>query len=366
MRFSNQITGILCMLASSASFVLNDSFIKLAATGLPTFQLLFIRAYVACVIGAIMITLMGQWRALPGVFEPRTILRGLAETGAAFCFTIALFQMPLANIFAISQTIPLFLILGAALFYRDHLGLLQILLIILGFGGALIVARPDFSNLSPAILFAFASVLCIATRDLIGRGVPTHIPVIVVTVATSALVGIAAGLLHFTTESWVVMQPRQLLYVTAAGIFIALGQVGVLQLRGVECRLRLLHFRGNTKRAGSVRHWSYRGDRPCFGARQPAASRLHVINLNRALDLDRHWVAEAVFGFDTGGHAHPAFGDAILLHIGFFDAVKPNADLVLQNRFAEMRAARINAQVIWQGWFGVGHRANSSNILHSI
>jgi drug/metabolite transporter (DMT)-like permease len=228
MRFSNQITGIVCMLASSASFVLNDSFIKLAATGLPTFQLLFIRAYVACVIGAIMITLMGQWRALPGVFEPRTILRGLAETGAAFCFTIALFQMPLANIFAISQTIPLFLILGAALFYRDHLGLLQILLIILGFGGALIVARPDFSNLSPAILFAFASVLCIATRDLIGRGVPTHIPVIVVTVATSALVGIAAGLLHFTTESWVVMQPRQLLYVTAAGIFIALGQVGVV------------------------------------------------------------------------------------------------------------------------------------------
>lgn len=228
MRVSNNTTGILCMLASSASFVLNDSFIKLASSGIPTFQLLLIRAYVACVIGAILITLMGQWRALPGVFALRTVLRGMAETGAAFCFTIALFQMPIANVFAISQTIPLFLLLGAALFYGDRLRLLQILLIVLGFVGALIVAQPDFSDLSPAILFAFASALCIAARDLIGRGVPNTIPVIVVTVATSALVTVAAGILHLTTETWAVMQPRQLLYVTAAGVFIALGQVGVV------------------------------------------------------------------------------------------------------------------------------------------
>lgn len=216
------------MLASSAVFVLNDSTIKLASTGIPTFQLVFFRAYVACVIGAIIITLMGQWRALPGVFELRTVLRGVAETGAALCFTIALFQMPIANIFAISQTIPLFLILGAALFYGDRLGLFQILLIVLGFVGALIVAQPDFSDLSPAIILAFASALCIAARDLIGRGVPTRIPVIVITVATSALVTVVAGLLHLTTETWVVMQPLQLLYVTAAGVFIALGQVGIV------------------------------------------------------------------------------------------------------------------------------------------
>jgi drug/metabolite transporter (DMT)-like permease len=228
MRLSNQLTGILCMLASSAIFVLNDSFIKLASTGLPTFQLVLIRAYVACVIGAILITVMGQWRALPQVLEWRTLLRGMAETGAAFCFTIALFQMPIANLFAISQTVPLFLILGAALFYGDRLGVLQIILIVLGFIGALIVARPDFSNLSPAIIFALASALCITARDLIGRGVPSHTPVIVVTVATSALVTIAAGILHFTTETWVVMQPLQLFNVTAAGIFIALGQVGVV------------------------------------------------------------------------------------------------------------------------------------------
>ena len=131
MRFSNQITGIFYMLASTAVFVLNDSFIKLASTGIPTFQLLFIRAYVACVVGAIIITVLGQWRALPGIFNFRTMLRSAAEAGAAFCFTIALFQMPIANIFAISQTIPLFLILGAALFYGDRLGTFQILLIVL-------------------------------------------------------------------------------------------------------------------------------------------------------------------------------------------------------------------------------------------
>ena len=73
MRFSHQITGVLCMLASVASFVMNDSLMKLSSPGVPTFQLLFIRAYVACVIGAILITLWGNWPAFPRVFEPRTI-----------------------------------------------------------------------------------------------------------------------------------------------------------------------------------------------------------------------------------------------------------------------------------------------------
>ena len=228
MRFSHQITGVLCMLASTASFVMNDSLIKLASPGVPTFQLLFIRAYVACVIGAILITLWGQWRAFGSVLEPRTLLRGLAETGATFCFTIALFQMPIANVFAIGQTIPLFLILGAALFFGDRLRPIQVALIVLGFAGAYIVAQPDFSNISAGILFAFASALCITARDLIGRGVPTTIPVIVVTVATSALVTLTAGSAHLIFETSASMPPLQLLYVMLAGVFIALGQVGVV------------------------------------------------------------------------------------------------------------------------------------------
>lgn len=228
MRLSNQITGILCMLASTASFVMNDSLIKLSSPGVPTFQLLFIRAYVACVIGAILITILGNWRAVRGVFEARTMLRGLAETGATFCFTIALFQMPIANVFAIGQTIPLFLILGAALFFGDRLRPVQVLLIAVGFAGALIVAQPDFTNISAGIIFAFASALCITSRDLFGRGVPSHIPVIVVTVATSCLVTLVAGTLHFAFETSAPIPPLQLLYVMASGVFIALGQVGVV------------------------------------------------------------------------------------------------------------------------------------------
>lgn len=216
------------MLASTASFVMNDSLLKLSSVGVPIFQLLFIRAYVACVIGAILITLFGQWRAFAGVLDLRTMLRGGVETGATFCFTIALLQMPIANLFAIGQTIPLFLILGAALFYGDRLGAIQVVLIALGFAGAICVAQPDFGNLSPGLIFAFASALFISARDLVGRGVPANIPVIVVTVATSALVTLTAGVLHFSCEISSAMSALQMLYIVAAGVFIALGQVGVV------------------------------------------------------------------------------------------------------------------------------------------
>jgi len=67
-------------------------------------------------------------------------------------------------------------------------------------------------------------------------------------------------------------------------------------------------------------------------------SPLHIINLNLARNFHCHRVAVAVFGFATGWHAYPAFGDAIFLHIGFFLAAEADAKLAGQHVFAEMWA----------------------------
>jgi drug/metabolite transporter (DMT)-like permease len=216
------------MLASVAAFVLNDSLLKLASANIPTFQLLFLRAIVACIIGAFLIAVLGQWRALPTVLEKRTLLRGAAETAATFCFMTALIQMPIADVFAIAQTVPLFLIFGAALVYGDRITPLQIALAAVGLGGSFLVAQPTFDGLPAGAIFAFGCAMFIASRDLVGRGISANTPVLVVTVSTSAMVLIASGLLHATFETWVAPSPHEASFILAAGTLVGIGQVGVV------------------------------------------------------------------------------------------------------------------------------------------
>src|ERR1700722_15839667 len=54
------------------------------------------------------------------------------------------------------------------------------------------------------------------------------------------------------------------------------------------------------------------------------------IRLDRTLNLQRQRIAVAILGV-AGGHAHPAFADAILLDVGFLDALEANADVAREH-----------------------------------
>src|SRR5713226_6867574 len=100
---------------------------------------------------------------------------------------------------------------------------------------------------------------------------------------------------------------------------------------------------------------------PHFGAQQWIASSLSLlamtkedsrrlvaeIRLHRAVDLDGERIAIAILG-GARGHAHPALADAILLDIGFLDALESNADVARQHLLIVVRAFRIGRQTVRQ------------------
>src|SRR5258708_605044 len=71
------------------------------------------------------------------------------------------------------------------------------------------------------------------------------------------------------------------------------------------------------------------------------------IRLHRAVDLDGERIAVAILG-GARGHAHPALTDAILLDIGFLDALESNADVARQHLLIVVRAFRIGRQTVRQ------------------
>jgi drug/metabolite transporter (DMT)-like permease len=225
---ASDLGGIVAMLAATASFVVGDSFMKIVIEDLPPFEVLFLRGIAASFACAGLVTLRAEWPAISGLLNLRALLRAAGETLTTLCYVVALAHMPIADVIAIIQTAPLILILGAAIFLREEIGPARLVLTLVGFAGALMVVQPGTSGVSSATLLAFAAALLAAARDLIGRGVPTRIPVTVVIFATMLMVTAAAGAMSLGMETRADPTGRHLTFLGLAGLFLALGHSGLL------------------------------------------------------------------------------------------------------------------------------------------
>ena len=225
---ASELGGIAAMLVATAVFVVGDCFMKLVTEAVPPFEVLFVRGLAASALCAGLVVVRGEWRAIAAALHGRVLARAIAETMSVLCYIVALARMPIADVIAILQTAPLILIVAAAFLLREKVGPARVVLVLVGFAGALMVAQPDAAGLSPAALLAFASALLIAVRDLVGRGVPAQVPVTVVVLATNLTVTAAAGVMSFWRETWVAPSGGHLVYLGAAGLLVTLGHAGVL------------------------------------------------------------------------------------------------------------------------------------------
>src|SRR6185437_15467886 len=228
MRATSSLGGVAAMLAATASFVVGDSFMKLTTADLPPFEVLFLRGVAASLACGVMVVLLGDRRAIASALDPRALLQAACETLSVLCYIIALSRMLIADAIAILQTAPLILILAVAFLMRERVGAARVALALVGFAGAFLVAQPGPAGISPAALFAFASAVLIAARDLVGRNVPGHIPVIVVTFATNVMVMVTSGAMSLAFEDWRPPAAWHLAFLGSAGLFVTLGHAGLL------------------------------------------------------------------------------------------------------------------------------------------
>ena len=212
--------GALLMIASMTAFTVNDTFMKLLGGHIPFFQLLFLRSAATIVFIGILAARAGALRLPSDPRDRRLIrLRTLAEVGAAWFFLNALFNMPIANVTAIIQALPLTITLGAALVLREQVGWRRFAAIGIGFVGVMLIVRPGGEGFTHYSVYALASVACVTVRDLAARRLGAAVPSL--TVALAAVAGVlafsAAGAVFV---DWQPMTPQD-------GLFLA-GAVGAI------------------------------------------------------------------------------------------------------------------------------------------
>jgi drug/metabolite transporter (DMT)-like permease len=220
---SENIRGIVAMLASMAVFVVNDTLVKVAADSLPTGEAIFVRGVFTVALCACLIVGTGAAWALPHALSPRVLLRGLADVGGTVFFLSALVRMPMGDVFGILQFTPLAITAAAALFLGAKVGWRRWSATCAGLIGVLIIVRPGGDAFTPYAVLVIISVLFSVARDLLTRGVGTGVPTLVIAGASASIVTLSS--LGFTLfETWVCPSPVGVMLLAGASVALLAGQ----------------------------------------------------------------------------------------------------------------------------------------------
>lgn len=207
------------------AFTINDAFMKIAVGNMPLMQAIFLRSIVVVPLMLLLCTAMGQLRLDLSRDDWRLVLiRTAAEMVGTILFLTALTHMPLPNVSAIMQALPLTVSLAAALVYKEQLGWRRFTAIIIGFIGVLLIVRPGGGDFTIYSVFAVGTVLVITVRDLTARRMSTNVP--------STMAGLVASigvLLMSATgmafETWTPVQTHTAFMLVGAAGFIIGGYV---------------------------------------------------------------------------------------------------------------------------------------------
>lgn len=208
------------MMGSMAAFTFNDTLVKVIGGQLPLFQIISLRGLLATSLIFLLARTLGKLRFnLQRRDWGLVAARCASEIGATYCFLAALMIMPIANITAVLQALPLTVTLGAAVFLGEEVGWRRMAAILLGFCGVLLIVRPGPDGFSEGALYALLAVAFVTARDLTTRRMSSEVPSLTVTLLASISVTVFALVCSLGVE-WEPVSLSQVMLLAGAAVFI--------------------------------------------------------------------------------------------------------------------------------------------------
>jgi drug/metabolite transporter (DMT)-like permease len=131
-----------------------------------SFEIMTIRSAVGIPLVLLLAATTGQMRAIKAERMGGHLLRNLMHFTGQNLWFWALTMIPLAQLFALEFTSPIWVILLSPIFLGERLTPMRLCAAGLGFAGILIVARPDLSQVNPGILAAAGAAVCFAATSI--------------------------------------------------------------------------------------------------------------------------------------------------------------------------------------------------------
>ncbi|TRW95107.1 DMT family transporter [Paracoccus sp. M683] len=224
----DNLRGAMLMCVAMVFFTLNDTVMKFVTQDLPLYQSITIRGGVV-MLGLIFLTLRegGLRLRLPRRAVLPMALRLVGEVGSTILFLNALKHMAIGDLSAIMQSLPLAVMLAAALFFGESLGWRRILAVLVGLAGVLMILRPGTSAFTVWSALGLGSVALVVLRDLATRMFSREISSSTIAFYAAVSVTLSAALLSIE-EGWQRPTVEQAALLVLAGAFLTVGYMTVV------------------------------------------------------------------------------------------------------------------------------------------
>lgn len=160
------------MVLAMAAFAIEDMLIKAAASTLPIGLILTLFGLGGMLIFTGLTWKNGESVLHPSILSRPILIRAACEVLARLTFALAITLTALSSASAILQATPLIVILGAAIFFGERVGINRWLAVLVGLVGVLMIIRPGLEGFQVESLFAVIATLGFAGRDLATRAAP--------------------------------------------------------------------------------------------------------------------------------------------------------------------------------------------------
>jgi drug/metabolite transporter (DMT)-like permease len=161
------LRGILWMSGAVLSFCAMAVSARQLLAHLGTFEVLFFRTGVALLIVLGAALLAGGTAGLAALRTRRIGLhawRNIVHLGGQASWVFAIGALPLATVFAIEFTSPIWTAVLAVLFLGEHMNRGRAAMLVLGLAGVLVILRPGLGAFQPAALVMLFGSLCFAVQ----------------------------------------------------------------------------------------------------------------------------------------------------------------------------------------------------------
>ncbi|HEX3216520.1 MAG TPA: DMT family transporter [Aestuariivirgaceae bacterium] len=220
--------GGMLMSLSMFCFILNDTVTKLLSTKVGIGEFVFLRGLFATAMILGLVALTGHFRRLHLALDRVVVVRALFDLLATGLFIAALFHMPLPNVTAVMQAVPITATLMTMIVFKERVEAWQLVAIVVGLLGVLLIIKPGTSGFNPAVVLAATAMVAVAIRDLVTRRIGPQIPSAVVTLTTAFLV-MLGGALWSAVEGLAPMAPQTAATLALAAAFLIAGQLLMVQ-----------------------------------------------------------------------------------------------------------------------------------------
>ncbi len=188
-------SGALILTFGLFLFSIQDVIIKHFSDRYSVLQIVFVRGLIAMLLFALLFRLLREHIPLVSRRPALMVLRGLLGFCSYTFYYLAVAAMPLAEVVAITFTMPLFVTAMSALILRERVGVRRWCAVFVGFAGVLVILSPRGEFNALAVGFAFGAALTYASQTILTRFLGGHDHPLTIALNAIFIFTVASGLL---------------------------------------------------------------------------------------------------------------------------------------------------------------------------